>query len=76
MLDYSVQRLAAGVHENLSLRGIETVGMGLEDVFKGVMVPFDGLSTVYMQEKFYSERLYCKLLTTNNLPLRHTVALT
>ena len=44
------------MHEKLSLQRIETDGMGLGDE---VADPFDGLTTVYMQEKLYSEHLGC-----------------
>ena len=56
---YSVDRMAAGVNERLSLHGVETHGLGLESVFNGVADPFEGLKTVHMQEKFYSEHLDC-----------------
>ena len=55
---YSVDRMAAGVNERLSLHGAETHGLGLESVFNGVADPFEGLKTVHMQEKFYSEHQF------------------
>ena len=57
MLHYSVSRIAAGVYERLSLNGVDVQQLRLGDCFDCVSDPFDGLKTVHMQEKYYSETL-------------------
>lgn len=59
MLEHSIQRIHAGVNERVSSCGIKPDDLKLDDFFNNVSNPFDGLHTVYLQEKFYSEHLGC-----------------
>ena len=59
MLKYSVQRIQAGINEKLHSNGINPDDLNLAEVFTNATSPFDGLSSIYMQEKFYSEHMGC-----------------
>lgn len=59
MLEHSVLRIQAGVNERLHSHGINPDDLNLAEIFSNTSNPFDGLSSVYMQERFYSEHLGC-----------------
>lgn len=50
--------MEAAVYEKLSQQLLPEE-LDLHEVFDGVSDPFDGLKTVYMQEKFYSDYFVC-----------------
>ena len=59
MLKYSVQRIQAGINEKLHSNGINPDDLNLAEVFTNATSPFDGLSSIYLQERFYSEHMGC-----------------
>ena len=58
MLDYNIKRIQAGVNERLCKCGLDPQDLKLDEVFS-MSDPFDGLQTIYMQEKFYYENFGC-----------------
>ena len=65
MLQYSIRRIEAGVNERISQHGLMPEDLDLDQLFNNVNDPFEGLKTVYMQEKFYSDYLGCIVSTFN-----------
>lgn len=59
MLQYSVRRIKAAVYEKLSQHALLPRELDLHEVFDSVADPFNGLKTVDMQEKFYSDYFGC-----------------
>ena len=58
VLSHTILRIKAGVGEHLSRHGIK-VPDSLQQMFSNVSDPFEGLHTIYLQEKFYRENLNC-----------------
>ena len=60
VLSHTILRIKAGVSEHLSRHGVE-VPDSLQQMFLNVNDPFEGLHTIYLQEKFYRENLNCSV---------------
>lgn len=57
---HTLGRIQAGVDEHLSRNGIDVEALPpLDDMFDKMDDPFRGLSTTFLQEKFYRENLEC-----------------
>ena len=56
VFELSMKRLEAGVFHTLSKAGIDTERLtGLHDIFKNMQFPFSGLTSKYLQEKYYTQ---------------------
>ena len=72
VLSHSILRIKAGVSEHLSRHGIE-VPDSLQQMFLSVKDPFEGLHTIYLQEKFYRENLNCSVSGRFNFRIMNTM---
>lgn len=55
LFSHTVERLKLAISENLSRSGVDEPP-SIKDVFGSVTDPFDGLSSTYLQERFYIEQ--------------------
>jgi hypothetical protein len=61
-----LQRVKAGVRAKLAQVGLDAETIGLEDVYKNIVDPFDGINTCHLQEKYFREKL--DLIVSNYVP--------
>ena len=58
LLQLTVSRAKAGIRAKLAQQGIDPTSVhGLDDIFKEILNPFDGLETGHKQEKYFKECL-------------------
>lgn len=60
LFNHTMGRIQAGVMDCLSKNGLVSSDLpGLDNVFKSVQDPFSGLTSTFLQEKYYREELKC-----------------